>query len=89
MLYDDFRGSDVRFSELLQILDRYEYRCEVKGGFRQLACDTIVITSIKSPRECYHKEDEDLQQLMRRITTCIYTGDVDWQDNNLLKEQTL
>lgn len=67
VILDDFRGDWCKFHELLRILDRYEYRVEVKGGSRQLLARSIIITSSKSPREVYNVPDEDIEQLIRRI----------------------
>lgn len=66
VVIDDFRGDFCTFHELLRILDRYEYRIEVKGGSRQLLAKTIWITSPFRPEEVY-KTREDVEQLLRRI----------------------
>lgn len=69
VLLDEFRGSDMPLTELLGILDRYEYRTECKGGSRQLLAKKIAITSPFHPREWYaHAKGEPLAQLQRRIT---------------------
>lgn len=64
---DDFRGSNMRFTYLLRLLDRYPMRVEVKGGYRQIKSQNIVITSILHPESVYQMTDEPLQQLIRRI----------------------
>lgn len=71
VIIDDFRGDFCTFHELLRILDRYEYRVEVKGGSRQLLAKRIWITSCKSPWEVYDKSDEDVGQLIRRISKVV------------------
>ena len=57
----------MRFTDLLDMLDHYEYAVEIKGGWRQLTSKYIVITSNKHPKDIYNKPDEDTQQLIRRI----------------------
>lgn len=72
VILDDFRAHQMRMTYLLRILDRYAMQVEVKGGYRQLLCKTIYITSIKHPRETYNAEEEPIQQLLRRIDTIIH-----------------
>ena len=50
-LLDDFRNYHMKFTDLLDLLYRYEYRVEVKGGFRQFDSDSIVIISNKHPKD--------------------------------------
>lgn len=65
---DDLRESDYKMTTLLSILDRYEHRVPVKGGFRQLQARLIIITSITHPRTWYLKStDEPIEQLRRRV----------------------
>lgn len=67
VVLDDFRADFCTFHELLRILDRYEFRIEVKGSSRQLLAKHIIITSCHHPREVYKKNEEDVGQLLRRI----------------------
>jgi ABC-type dipeptide/oligopeptide/nickel transport system ATPase component len=46
LIIDDFRGSQLDFTEFISILDGCEHRIEYKGGSRQLLAQTIVLTSI-------------------------------------------
>lgn len=69
VILDDFRDSWWSLTETLSLLDRYEKRVEVKGGWRQLRATRIIITSIKPPTACYKIADEDARQLLRRIHT--------------------
>jgi len=69
IIFDDFRGDYCKFHELLRILDRYPYRIECKGGARQLLATHIYITSPFSPFDVYKKNEEDVEQLIRRIDT--------------------
>lgn len=66
VIIDDFRADFCTFHELLRILDRYEYRIEVKGGSRQLLAKKIWITSCHPPTQVYNTR-EDINQLIRRI----------------------
>lgn len=68
VIFDDIRGDFMKFHEWLRILDRYEYRVEVKGGSRQFLAKYIWITSCYSPAQMWkNRSDEDLAQLTRRI----------------------
>lgn len=66
VIIDDFRKDFCTFHELLRILDRYEYRIEVKGSSRQLLAKRIFITSCYKPEDVYDTR-EDIAQLLRRI----------------------
>lgn len=67
VVLDDFRASQMKFSDLLRLLDWNPYQCEIKGGFRWLHCKNIVITTPRSPKETYTNMSEDIKQLERRI----------------------
>lgn len=73
VIIDDFRGDFCKFHELLRILDRYPYIVEVKGGSRQLLAKKIWITCPVRPEEVY-KAQEDVNQLLRRITKVVNLG---------------
>jgi hypothetical protein len=66
-LMDDFRGSQMKFSELLSVLDRYPKRVEVNGSYRWLGGNNVMITSNKHPNKSHQLPDEDIKQLIRRI----------------------
>jgi len=77
VIVDDFRRDFCTFHELLRILDRYPFRCEVKGGSVQLLAKVIVITCPWAPDVLYQSRTaEDLGQLMRRITEVRQFGEV-------------
>lgn len=69
---DEFRGSFMPFAGLLDLLDRYEYQIEYKGGHRQLLAKTFVFTSPFHPRFWYPGCAEQLFQLLRRISYIRY-----------------
>jgi len=71
VLIDDFREKWCTFNRLLQLLDRYPVRLEVKGGTRQLRAMKIAITAPDRPEAYYRSNQEDKEQLLRRITQVI------------------
>lgn len=71
VIIDDFRDSWWSITEMLSLLDRYEKRVEIKGGWRQFKPHKIVITSIWHPDLCYRSTGECIAQLRRRIKTVI------------------
>ena len=76
VIINDMRGDFCKFHVLLNILDRYPMRVEVKGGSRQLLAETIIITTCKHPVELFDKRcDEDIGQLLRRIDNILFFGD--------------
>lgn len=73
VLIDDFRGNFCTFHSLLRYLDRYPMDVPIKGGFAHWNPKRIYITSSKHPSQIYDV-DEDVNQLLRRITRIRYTG---------------
>lgn len=68
VLIDDFRGTDIPFEFLLQLLDRFSLLVPTKGGFAQFAPYIICITSNLPPSDWYHRSDpEQLAPLLRRL----------------------
>ena len=65
-IIEEFRDSQIRASDFLQLTDKYGYRCNIKGGFQTLRPELLVICSIKNPREIYSEEVN--KQFLRRIT---------------------
>lgn len=55
ILIDDFYGnaSGIQYNVLLEVLDKYKYEIEVKGGFVPANWTTVVITSNDHPGEWY------------------------------------
>lgn len=75
VIINDYRKDFYKFSELLNLLDRYPFRVECKGGSRQMLAETIVITTPYSPEETWNnRTSEDLGQLIRRIDICLFFG---------------
>lgn len=72
VLFDDFRGCHAKFSFMLTLLDRYPMYVDVKHSFRTWNPRRIYVTSSKHPSECYDRsEQEDMDQLLRRITNIV------------------
>jgi len=71
VIIDDIRVESIRFVELLSLLDRYEYRIENKGGYRQFLAKEIIITCPTAPAAMYWGKDENVAQLLRRIDNII------------------
>jgi len=73
-IFEEFRGQ-IPFGFLLILTDRYDCKCEYKGGITEFAATKIAFTSPIHPREWYKLEDlhgnEKLDQLLRRITTIV------------------
>lgn len=71
------------YRDMLSILDNYQVRAVAPARYydRELALDTIVITTVYSPYEFYQLLDiknpviDDFYQLERRITECIYMNE--------------
>lgn len=71
VIIDDFRGADAPFAKMLRLLDGYEIKVPVKGGYRNWMPRKIIITSCHSPQVCYAGVGERIDQLLRRIDQII------------------
>ena len=63
---EEFRASDLRASELLQLLDKYGTNVNTKGGFVYIRAKCIILCSIFEPDELYQR-CELTGQFIRRI----------------------
>lgn len=68
ILLDDFRDNQLPFAKLLTMLDKGKYIVENKNGSRQMMGDTFVITCQEHPDFWYLDSNEDINQLLGRIT---------------------
>lgn len=66
MIIDDFHG-DIKYTMLLNLLDRYPLLLPFKGGFHQMTSKQIIITSNVTPCEWYSLKSELYPPLLRRI----------------------
>ena len=80
IIIDELREDCYRVSELLQLLDRYEYKVENKGGSRQLLAKHIIITSPKSPENLFFGHGESIYQFVRRCKKIICIDDIEASD---------
>ena len=73
ILFDDFYGG-IKWSFFLRLLDGYQVRLKIKGGFTYAAWTDVYITSNKHPRDWYACAAGDgkwglCHELARRITS--------------------
>lgn len=72
IILNDLRGSDLKFSELLKLLDRHPYVMNIKGGQIHCQAERIIITSSCSPSDLYSERvndyNDNIDQLLRRIS---------------------
>lgn len=71
VIIDDFYG-DLPYGELLQILDRYPYRVQVKGGTRVFNSKFVYITSNRYANEWYTCKNYTEEALYRRFNVYQY-----------------
>lgn len=75
VIIDDYRADFCKFHVLLNLLDRYPYQVQIKGGTLQFNAQTIYITCPSHPSVIWaSRTTEDLNQLLRRITEIKYMG---------------
>lgn len=71
-ILDEVRAKKWSYSDMLELLDGYEIRIPNKGGFTLWNPEIVIVTSPKSPEECYEGQlnfgDGHIDQLLRRIT---------------------
>lgn len=69
LVVEEFRPSQLHPSSLLQFTDKYGYSCPIKGGYKYVKPEMIIICSILHPARLYREEKEELnEQFTRRIT---------------------
>lgn len=78
LLLDDFCGY-LPFHELLQLLDRYTFRGEIKGGFVLVNPCSIYLCSNAFPGTVYKDPKLPWQALVRRIDEWWYCGFEFWR----------
>lgn len=72
LILDDFRSSDMKFNDLLKLLDNNtSSEMDARYNNKNMAfCKLLIITSIHKPNELYSKvmlENEPLEQFIRRL----------------------
>ena len=78
---EEFRPSQLHASDFLQLIDKYGFNCNIKGGFITIRPECIIICSIIPPEEIYK---EEINEQFRRRLTKVYEID----DNHELIEYT-
>lgn len=68
-IIEEFRPSQIKASDFLQLTDKYGFRCNIKGGFCTLRPKKIFICSIIPPEQIYKEEIN--KQFIRRISKVI------------------
>lgn len=74
VIINDFRSSKCEYSFLLNLLDGYEMRVPIKGGFTIWKPKRVIFTSVIHPKKLYRnisEEEDSIDQLLRRITKYI------------------
>ncbi len=79
VLLDDFNGATSKMSlnYILQLLDRYPFTVEVKGGHKNLLATNIIVTTNNHPYTWYDysTREENYRALARRFHRVIYFGE--------------
>lgn len=69
LVVEEFRPSQLHPSSLLQFTDKYGYSCPIKGGYKYVKPETIIICSIIHPARLYREDKVELnEQFTRRIS---------------------
>ncbi len=71
LIIDDYYGW-MRYGYLLQLLDRYPFRVELKGGSMEFASQLIIITSNSHPEDWYRYQDNMTYAPLERRISSIY-----------------
>lgn len=72
-IIEEFRPSQIKAASFLQLTDKYGYTCNIKGSFKSIRPQCIIIASIIKPEDLY-KNEEINKQFTRRITQTINLG---------------
>lgn len=70
LIIDDFYGW-IPFNMLLNLLDRYAMKVDVKGGAMEFNSKNIIITSNKSPLDWYPNLSKEHQYALLRRLDCV------------------
>ncbi len=72
LIIDEY-SNDVKITQLLRLLDGYQMRLAIKGGFTWAQWDTVYITTNLNKEELHeHAREEHKAALQRRITKWIH-----------------
>ncbi len=79
-LFDDYDGSVFKLRYLLNLLDRYPMKVEVKGDTVQWKPDIIFITSNKAPEDWYPNAFTEHVNAMKRRLTFVHSTTNEWKE---------
>ena len=72
-VYDDWRDSHMKPTELINFIDYYKHPMNIKGGSKLNNYKLIYITSIQNPEVIYQNIPEEYKkQWLRRIKKIIH-----------------
>jgi len=66
VLIDEFYGQ-VPYGDMLELMDRYQQRVQVKGGYKQFNSRVICICTNKNPMQFYRMEHDWKPAFFRRV----------------------
>jgi len=72
-IMDEMRQGSIPFDLLLGILDRYPLKLDVKYGYINFNSDIIYITSPFHPKDCFKQNNDNIDQLLRRVDSIVET----------------
>ena len=85
ILFDDIRSTTFHFNYLLRLLDRYPMKINIKNGMRVFNSKRIYITCPWNFTKLFEDvNDENLDQLKRRITRVIHMDGTTLFDHSLI-----
>lgn len=89
VIIDDIRHDMFdKFTTYLGLFDNYPFTIETKGGTRQFLAKNIIITCPFHPIYVFKKwgEEEDLDQIIRRISSIVYFPKEDEKPPNYVQQ---
>lgn len=81
-LYDDFRPSDMKAAEFINLIDYNRHTLNIKGGSKLNNYELIIITSILSPHNIYNNMKEEAKKQWLRRMEIIKMGDDETNDES-------
>ncbi len=82
LLIDDFYGW-MPWGHFLRVLDGYQLRLPIKGGFAWARWTKVYITSNKHPDDWYKEHKLDDEEFHRRVQACCWKGEGDAPDREI------
>lgn len=84
VVFDEMYGHCFPYTELLQLLDRYPYAVQVKGGVIEFTSRRIIMTSNQHPMDWYSSEKthsgpwegSPLHRRLKEFGKLVFTGEV-------------